>query len=149
MAAGDAQRKWWPEMLEELRAFWRPGLSWEEVVEFCARMTAMRKEIRAAHGIGTQKRGQPELSEELQELLGRHLGKCPRCGSKGGSVPEGRISLRSLLFSLRKIDLVTEDQFKELDRDWKKFRKLNGLDAYGNAQQQSKGSILHMKDLRE
>jgi hypothetical protein len=53
------------------------------------------------------------------------------------------------LFALRKIDLVTEDQFKELDRDWKKFRKLNRLDAYGNPQEQSKGSILHMKDFRE
>ena len=56
MPAGDAQRVWFPEMLDELRGVWRPGIPWQEVIEFCVRMTVLRKEIRNSRGIERFKR---------------------------------------------------------------------------------------------
>jgi len=41
------------------------------------------------------------------------------------------ISVRSLLFALIKINKITEEEFKELDKDWKKYRKANNLDMCG------------------
>ena len=41
------------------------------------------------------------------------------------------ISPRSLLFMLKKENVITEDEFKALDKDWGKYRKRHNLDAYG------------------
>ena len=51
MPAGDAQRVWFPEMLEELKASWSKTMSWEELTDFCARMSEKRKQIRLERGI--------------------------------------------------------------------------------------------------
>lgn len=40
------------------------------------------------------------------------------------------ISPRSALFALRKLDIVSDDEMKKLDRDWAKYRKQKQLDAY-------------------
>jgi hypothetical protein len=42
------------------------------------------------------------------------------------------ISPRSLLFALQKIDIITDDELKQLDKDWKRFRKNENLDALGH-----------------
>ena len=44
MPSGDAQLAWFPEMLVELEAFWTPEVSWDALIEFCTRMTAVRSE---------------------------------------------------------------------------------------------------------
>ena len=51
MPSGDAQRVWFPEMLEELRSTWSSAMTWEELADFCWRMTEKRKEIRRTRGI--------------------------------------------------------------------------------------------------
>ena len=56
---------------------------------------------------------------------------CPKCGKYTLSTPLN-ISPRSLLFMLKKENVITEDDFKELDKDWKKYRKTHNLDAYGH-----------------
>jgi ribosome biogenesis GTPase A len=55
------------------------------------------------------------------------------------------ISPRSLLFALQKIDLITDDELKQLDKEWKRFRKNENLDARGhisatNAEGTNRGS---------
>src|SRR5205085_12002356 len=48
MASGDAQRVWFPEMLDELRRRWSASLTWGEVVRLCEEAMALRTRIRQA-----------------------------------------------------------------------------------------------------
>jgi len=99
-------------MLEELRQYWYPDVSWDDFVKFCSRMTAVRGKIRQARGI------KPPLM------------MCRKCGERNRSeLPD--ISPRSALFALRRLRIISDEEMKALDRDWAKYRKANGLDAYG------------------
>ena len=112
MAAGDAQRVWFPEMLEDLRAAWSTAMGWDDLARFCQRMTAKRRAIREARGI------QPPRT------------RCPQCGAVSRSDISG-VSVRSALFALESLGVLTEAEFKNLDRRWKKHRAVAGVDAYG------------------
>lgn len=112
MPSGDAQRVWFPEMLEELKTSWSKTMSWEELAEFCARMTERRKQIRQERGI------------QAPQTL------CPKCGKVSRSDISG-VSIRSALFALKNNCVITDDEFKELDTSWMKHKKRNGLDAHG------------------
>ncbi len=111
MASGDAQRAWFPEMLDALKARWSRDMAWEDLAVLCQRLTGERHKIREARGIKA-----PRMS-------------CTECG---GQMVFSPLSIRSALFALRNIDVVDEAEFKSLDREWGKYRKANGLDAYGN-----------------
>lgn len=111
MPSGDAQRAWFPEMLDDLMSHWSSEMTWDELAVFCRSMTEKRQIIRESRGI------KPPRT------------RCKKCG--GGMVLPP-ISIRSALFALRKIGAVDEAGFKKLDREWNRHRKTNGLDAYGN-----------------
>lgn len=112
MPAGDAQRVWFPEMLVELRRAWSPTMSWDALADFCQRMTAMRHDIRQSRGI---------RSPRFQ---------CTECGSVTRATNH-EISIRSALFALKNSGIVTEAEFKALDKSWKKHKAVNNLDPYG------------------
>lgn len=112
MPAGDAQRAWFPEMLEELVSIWSETMTWQELADFCHRMTEMRKEIRRKRGI------RPPRT------------RCSRCGRVSRS-DIGGLSIRSALFALKNNGVIAEAAFKDLDRSWKKHKAKLGLDPYG------------------
>ncbi len=112
MPAGDAQRVWFPEMLRELENTWSSAMTWEEFADFCHRMTEQRRSIRQARGLEP-----PRI-------------RCPKCGCVTRSDIQG-ISIRSALFALKNSGGVTEAEFKELDRSWKRHRAMHDLDLYG------------------
>ena len=112
MAAGDAQRVWFPEMLEEFRSTWSRAMTWEELADFCARMTEKRKEIRRMRDI------QPPRT------------RCPKCGQLSKS-DISSVSVRSALFALKKIGVVSDAELKELDKSWARHRGEHDLDPYG------------------
>ncbi len=112
MPAGDAQRVWFPEMLEELKASWSKTMSWDDLADFCARMTETRKQIRYERGIRPPKT------------------RCSRCGKVSRSDISG-VSIRSALFALKNNGVITDDEFKEIDKSWMKHKKKNDLDAHG------------------
>ena len=101
MPSGDAQRVWFPEMTAELTAWWTPDVSWSDFVAFCYVMTDKRTAIRQALGI------KPPMMY------------CPKCKRHEPSDIPG-ISIRSALFALKKAGTISDDQFKELDRSWKR-----------------------------
>jgi hypothetical protein len=111
MANYDARKAWYPEMLDELKKNWSSKISWEEVVIFSRRMTEERTKIRNERDI---------------KPLQMHCKKC------GGNIALPPISVRSCLFALRKLNVINEEQFKQLEQDWKKHQRKNRLDAYGN-----------------
>jgi hypothetical protein len=113
MPAGDAQRAWFPEMLSELKPFWDNTPDWSAIIAFCDRMTSIRLSIWERQGI----RG-PIIT-------------CRSCGKKHAmTMPP--VSPRSLIFALRKIDVITDDELKRLDKQWKRFRNDEKLDALGH-----------------
>lgn len=111
MSAGDAQRVWFSEMLDDLKNDWSIEMTWDELAVFCRSMTEKRRRIKEERGIKP-----PQMT-------------CKNCG---GPMVLPPISIRSALFALRKIGAINDDQLKKLDRDWDRYRKQNGLNAYGN-----------------
>jgi hypothetical protein len=112
MAAGDAQRVWFPEMLETLLRTWSPSMTWEELAELCASMTERRRAIRQARGIEP-----PRI-------------RCRKCGAISQSDISG-VTIRSALFALKKAGVIDETELAALDKGWQKHRARNRLDACG------------------
>lgn len=112
MASGDAQRAWFPEMAETLKNWWDPSMTWKECSVFCEEMTRVRAKIREGKNIKPIKF------------------YCTNC-QEYHFLKMSPISIRSLLFTLKKIGIVTENEFKTFDRSWKKYRKESKLDSYG------------------
>ena len=42
------------------------------------------------------------------------------------------VSPRSLLFALQKIDAISDEELKRLDKEWMRYRKTENLDAQGH-----------------
>ena len=113
MPSGDAQRVWFPEMLDDLASTWSPDMGWDVLSDFCRRMTEKRHELRRARGILPPRT------------------RCPSCGEVHRSDIKG-VSVRSALFALKKLGTITDLEFKALDRSFKRHRRTTGADAYGN-----------------
>ena len=124
MPAGDAQRVWFAEMRDELTAWWRPDVPWEELVAFCRRMMARRTAIRTERRIKAP------------------MVYCPHCRKRQPSDIKG-ISVRSALFVLRAAGAIGLDEFAELDRSWKRYQRRNGLSAYGDPKQAPAATSSH------
>jgi hypothetical protein len=87
MPAGDAQRVWFPEMLEELKVAWSNSMPWDELADFCARMTELRRQLRSERGIQAPRT------------------RCSKCGKVSRSDISG-VSIRSALFALRNSGVI-------------------------------------------
>jgi hypothetical protein len=110
MASGDASRSWFPEMLVQLREKWEKSMKWDSVILLCKEMTELRKQIKAKKGIKPIK---------------------IKCASCNGYMELAPISVRSLLFALKKTGKINEDTFKKLDKDWMRYQRKNKLNGYG------------------
>jgi hypothetical protein len=116
MAAGDAQRVWFPEMVETLRSKWRIGMSFEATVELRDELDAMLQRIRSEWHMRTP------------------VFKCPHCGHVGeGAQPH--VSVRAMLLSLVRFGIADAEQIKTLEKRWALYRQQNKLDIFGKAEQ--------------
>jgi len=114
VAAGDAHRVWFPEMVEHLRLHWRDDLSMEALLG---------------------------LRDELDDMLGRirstrHISspifKCPECGHIGrGADPH--VSVRATILALGRFSVTAREPSRALEKAWSAYRKTMGLDPYGHA----------------
>jgi hypothetical protein len=112
MAAGDAHRVWFPEMVERLRSHWHQGMSLDAIVELRDDLDAMLQRIRSERRIRSA------------------VFKCSRCGYVGeGADP--RVSVRAMILSLGRFGIATADQTHALEKAWAAKRKDSGLDLYG------------------
>jgi hypothetical protein len=112
MAASDAQRVWFREMIDLLRSQWHPGMSFDALVELRDELDAMLGRIRAERHI------RPAVFQ------------CPKCGHVG----EGRqphVSVRAMTLSLGRFGFAPAEQTRALEKAWAAHRKQMGLDLYG------------------
>ena len=114
MPAGDAQRTWFPEMLDVLRARWRADMPFEELIGLAGELDAMLHQIRSERHVQT-----PVI-------------RCPACG-RVGPAAEPDVSVRATILSLGRFGIAPGGQVKALEKAWAAYRKRNGLDLYGRA----------------
>ncbi len=112
MAAGDEQRVWFPEMIEDLRSQWRENMSFNAIVKLREDLDAMLQEIRSERHI------HPPVV------------KCPQCGRVGeGDAPH--VSVRAMILSLLRFGIAPAEPTYALEKRWAAYRKENSLDLYG------------------
>ena len=114
MASDEIYRAWFPEMLEELKSQWREDIEWSEVTPICHAMTDMREMLRQNKNIKLP------------------LMDCPNCKKKVG-FKLAPITIRSLLFALKKVKVINAIELTSLDDNWKKFQRKNKLNGQGDA----------------
>lgn len=127
MPSGDAQRVWFPEMVDRLRSQWQDGLSIDALLALRVELDGMLRHIRAARQIRTS------------------VITCRVCGATGPE-PEPRISVRATIAALVRFRIASKDVARVLERDWATFRRQNGLDLFGepvDPQRPGAGRCLH------
>src|ERR1700685_2927219 len=99
MAAGDAQRVWFPEMIETLRSEWRLGMTFEATIKLRDGLDATLQRIRSERHIRSP------------------VFKCPHCGYVGeGAQPH--VSVRAMLLSLVRFGIADAERVKTLEKRW-------------------------------
>jgi hypothetical protein len=112
MAAGDAQRVWFPEMIERLRVEWHQGMSCDALIELRDELDAQLQRIRSERNI-------------LSPIL-----KCPCCGHVGeGADPH--VSVRAMILSLGRFGIASAAHTSAIEKHWAAHRKQHGLDLNG------------------
>ena len=106
-------------MIEKLEKKWKLSMSWEEYAVLAREMTDLRATIRTKKNISSP----------------RYL--CKGCGEVHGMDPLP-IGIRSILFALRKAELLDDEQFSHLDKEWKRYQRIHRLDCLGDEKKQNK-----------
>lgn len=115
MPSGDAQRTWFREMIDHLRDEWRADMPLPTLIELCSSLDSMLHKIRSERKI-------------LTPLI-----RCRCCGVEARQ-PEPRVSVRATILALSRFGIASREVTKKLEKEWAKYRKLNGLDLYGNSE---------------
>ena len=112
MASGDSARTWFPELVDELRASWRPDLNRAAIIGLRDRLQAMVEDIIVRRGIK------------------RARVRCFHCGHVGAGTPPV-ISVRAVILALHRFGIEREDAVHRLDKGWAKHRAQEQLDLRG------------------
>jgi len=118
MPAGDAQRTWFPEMIEILRARWSVGLAFASLIELRGELDIMLHRIRAERHI------RPPVI------------KCRRCGHVGEAA-EPDVTVRAMILAVGRFGMASAEDVKAIETRWAVYRKQNGLDLYGKPTEQA------------
>ena len=122
MPQGDAQRTWFPEMVEILKEQWNPSMSWDQLISLRDRLDSILQSIRSDRNI-------------LPAMM-----LCPKCKEYHRSKPPS-VSIRAIILALSRFGIADKTMVKELDKAWKKYRKEKELDRYGKIKEEKeKGS---------
>jgi uncharacterized protein (UPF0212 family) len=112
MPAGQSQTTWFPELKQLLHDNWNKDLTIPEQFELVAVLNNKLNQIRTEGNI------QP------------HMMWCPKCQERHRSRFIA-VSITSVYFALKRFDLCTENEFKELRKKWRVYSKEKNLDTYG------------------
>ena len=112
MPAGDAQRTWFPEMVEILRARWHCSMSMADLIELRGQLNSMLQSIRSERHI-------------LPPLM-----YCRHCKTQHRAAAP-RVSVRALILALSRFAIISPDETRDLEKSWKRYRQSEQLDLYG------------------
>ena len=112
MPVGDAQRTWFPEMVETLRARWHQSMCILEWIELRGQLDSMLQSIRSERHI-------------LPPLM-----YCPHCKTQHRAAAP-RVSVHALILALSHFGIISPDESRDLEKSWKRYRESEQLDLYG------------------
>ena len=112
MAAGDASKTWFDEVIQHMIDNWSSNLSWDDVIGLCEKLTQIRDKIREDRNI------KPPMF------------LCEKCDSKHPMVL-APVKISAMLFALQKAGVIMPDAYDLLLKEWLKFQRKNKLDAFG------------------
>ena len=112
MASGDAQRTWFPEMIEMLNQTWSASMSENDLLALRDRLDATLQTIRSERHI-------------LPAMMW-----CPNCQARHRSAPP-KVSVRAMILALGRFGMASASEVKALERRWNTYRKRHQLDRYG------------------
>ncbi len=99
-------------MITLLEDEWSREMSWTDAILFRDRLNEMLQAIRNERNI------QPPMIW------------CKNCQKKHRAAHR-KVSVRAMIFALRRFGVEDDPVFKELEKAWKKYRKEHDLDLYG------------------
>ena len=94
-----AYKAWYKEMLAALKERWHVGLSWTECEALCGELTSLRARTLEERGIKP-----PQMF-------------CRNCQAYH-EMKNRDVSVRALLFALKKVGAVGESEIASLDKAW-------------------------------
>jgi len=112
MASGDAQRTWFPKMIEMLKDAWHPELSLEELIALRDRLDKTLQTIRRDGNI-------------IPPMMW-----CPKCQKRHRSA-HPKVSVRAAILAVGRFQIADQSEVKSIEKKWNIFRKQNQLDLYG------------------
>jgi hypothetical protein len=112
MIEADAQRIWFPEMIDHLRERWQQSMAFDALVQLRDDLEVMLQKIRTERQIGTA------------------VVRCGQCG-RVHAAPEPRVTVRSMILSLLRFEIAAAEQTHTLEKEWAVYRKQNDLGIYG------------------
>jgi len=112
MAAGDAQRVWFREMIELLRDQWHPDMPFDSMISLRNDLDSTLQRLRSEGHIGSP------------------VFRCPHCGHVGPAATP-HVSVRAMILSLKRFGIAPADQIRDVEKRWAAHRKQNNLDLYG------------------
>jgi hypothetical protein len=112
MPAGDAQRTWFPDMVQSLRVRWHQSMSIHELIELREQLDSMLQSIRSERHIS------PPLMY------------CRHCKTQHRAAAP-RVSVRALILALSRFGITSPDETRDLEKSWKCYRQSEQLDLYG------------------
>ena len=119
MPAGQAQTTWFPELKILLKDRWVFDLTITEQFKLVADLNSKLNRIRIDNNI------QPPMVW------------CPNCKERHRS-KFVEISITGLYFALKRYEICSIDEFKELRKKWKKHSTEKNIDIYGKLIDKSK-----------
>jgi hypothetical protein len=103
MAAGDAQRVWFPEMIEKLRFQWRQDLSFDAIIELRDALGVMLRQIRFERHI------RPPVFKGL------------KCGYVGEGA-EPHVSVRAMILALIRFGIAPAEPTYMIEKGWAAYQ---------------------------
>ncbi|ODN41427.1 hypothetical protein [Piscirickettsia litoralis] len=113
MAAGDASKTWFDEVITELKKKWKSSMDWEQLIALGKQLTALRDKIR-----------------EDRKILGPRM-KCHSCGGHHHMNPTA-VTVRAIIFALHTHKLISADKLAELEKSWKSYQRKHKLTGAGD-----------------
>lgn len=112
MPSGDAHRTWFPELVKTLKKEWNPLMSFGELISLRDHLDEILQTIRK------DRKNFPPMMW------------CPKCKRRTPSQPT-KVTVRGVILAIQRFKVASEEQVKELDKRWNKYRKVNNLNCYG------------------
>jgi hypothetical protein len=115
MPKGERSQVWYPELVDALRAAWRPDLTWDSIVRLRDQLQVIIDDLRHRRGI------------EPPTIL------CRNCGHRGPAA-QPTITVRAMLISVGRFGIEPLETARKRERDWARHRVLHDLNLIGRPQ---------------